>query len=196
MYYNHVGNLLHFIHEGIGYSRDHAAEVARASYVENKLHEHRTRAGRSVLCPIVLDNDGDEDEDDTARLSELIALAEMGLQAEEVEDNTGRLSELIALTEAGLQTEKDDDTFFTQSVDEAEAAYDRQHGGQSNVGEPSHMNEEEEKAFLSQAADEAEAAYYRLKADQGNAGEPSHSKEVVVEDWYSYDELLTQYVSY
>ena len=53
----------------------------------------------------------------------------------------------------------------------------------------------EENAFLSQAADEVEAAYYRRKADQGNAGEPSHSNEVVVEDWYSDDELLTQYVS-
>ena len=63
------------------------------------------------------------------------------------------------------------------------------------MGEPSHMNEEEENAFLSQVADEAEAAYYRRKADQGNAGDPSHSNMVVVEDWYSDDELLTQYVS-
>ena len=91
-----------------------------------------------------------------------------------------------------MQAEEDDDAFFTQAV---EVAYDRRHGGQSNTGEPSHMNEEEENAFLSQAADKAEAAYYRRKADQGNAGEPSHSNEVVVEDWYSDDELLTQYVS-
>ena len=33
------------------------------------------------------------------------------------------------------------------------------------------------------------------KADQGNAGDPSHSNRVVVEDWYSDDEFLTQYVS-
>ena len=79
MYYNHVGNLLHFIHEGIGCSRDHAAEVARASYVENKLPEYRTRDGHSVLCLIMLDNEGDEDEDSIARLSDLIALAEAGL---------------------------------------------------------------------------------------------------------------------
>ena len=57
------------------------------------------------------------------------------------------------------------------------------------------MNEAEENAFLSQATDEVEAAYYRQQAEQGNAGEPSHSNEVVVEDWYSDDELLTQYVS-
>ena len=49
--------------------------------------------------------------------------------------------------------------------------------------------------FLSQAADEVEAAYYRRQADQSNVGEPSHSNKVVVEDWYSNDELLTQYVS-
>ena len=50
-------------------------------------------------------DDGDEDEDDTTRLSDLIALAdlaEVGLQAEEAEDDTGRLSELISLAEAGI----------------------------------------------------------------------------------------------
>ena len=57
------------------------------------------------------------------------------------------------------------------------------------------MNEAEENAFLSQDTDEAKAAYYRRQAEQGNAGEPSHNNEVVVEDWYSDDELLTQYVS-
>jgi len=57
------------------------------------------------------------------------------------------------------------------------------------------MNKEEENAFLSQATDEAKAAYYRRQIDQGNAGEPSQSNEVVVVDWYSDDELLTQYIS-
>ena len=84
------------------------------------------------------------------------------MQAEEAEDDTARLSELIALAEAGLQAEEDDDTFFTQAAD---------------------------------VADEAEAAYYRRQAGQSNAGEPSHSNSVVVEDWYSDNELLTQYVS-
>ena len=50
----------------------------------------------------MLDNEGGKDEDDTARLSELIALAEAGLQVEEAEDDTSRLSELITLAEAGL----------------------------------------------------------------------------------------------
>ena len=52
--------------------------------------------------------------------------------------------------------------------------------------------------FFTQAAeavDEAEAAYYRRKVDQGNVGDPIHSNRVVVEDWYTNDELLTQYVS-
>ena len=130
---------MHFIHEGIGCSEDHAAEVAHARYEEKKLDGHRSRAGRTVQSPIVLFNEGD----DTGRLSELIALAEAGMQAQEAEDDTGRLSELIALAEAGLQAEEDDDAFFTQAaaaVDEAEAAYYKRQAGQSNAVEPSHSN--------------------------------------------------------
>ena len=47
---------------------------------------------------------------------------------EEADKDTSRLSELIGLAEAGLQAEEDDDAFFTQAtatVDEAEAAYYR-----------------------------------------------------------------------
>ena len=69
---------------------------------KKKLDEHRTRAGRTIQSPIVLSDEGDEDENNTGRLSELIALAEAGLQAQEAEDDTDRLSELIALAEAGL----------------------------------------------------------------------------------------------
>ena len=83
-------------------------------------------------------------------------------EGDDDEDDTDRLSELIALAEVGLQEEEDDDAFFTQATE---------------------------------AADKAEAAYYRRKADQGNTSEPSHGNRVVVEDWYSNDELLTQYVS-
>ena len=70
--------MLHFTHEGIGCSEDRAAEVAHARFEEKKLHEHRTRAGRTVQSPIVLSNEGDKDDDDTGRLSELIALVEVG----------------------------------------------------------------------------------------------------------------------
>ena len=87
--------------------------MARARYEEKKLDDHRSRASRTVQSPIVLSDERDEDEDDTARLSELIALAEAGLQAEEAKEDTGRLSELIGLAEVGLQAEEDDDTFFT-----------------------------------------------------------------------------------
>ena len=71
---------MHFIHKGIGCNEDHVVEVARARYKENKLDEHRKQAGRTVESPIVLSDEGDEDEDDTDRLSELIALAEVGMQ--------------------------------------------------------------------------------------------------------------------
>ena len=53
--------------------------MACARYEEKKLDEHRVRAGRTVQSPIVLSDEGDEDEDDTARLNELITLAEAGL---------------------------------------------------------------------------------------------------------------------
>ena len=53
--------------------------MARARYEKKKLDEHRSRAGRTVQSPIVLSDEGDEDEDDTGRLSELIALAEAGM---------------------------------------------------------------------------------------------------------------------
>ena len=94
---------MHFIYEGIGCSKEYATELARARYEEKKLDEHRSRVGRTVQSPIVLSDEGDEDEDNTGRLSEFIALAEVGLQVQEAEDDTGRLSELIALAEAGLQ---------------------------------------------------------------------------------------------
>ena len=70
---------MHFIHEGTSCSEDHVAEVARARYEEKKLDDHRSRASRTVQSPIVLSDEGDEDEDDTARLSELIAVVEVGL---------------------------------------------------------------------------------------------------------------------
>ena len=91
------------------------------------------------------------------------------MQAEEDEDDTGRLSELIALTEEGLQVEED--AFFSQVaevVDEVEAAYYRRHTDKGNAGEPSYMSQTEEDAFLTQAIEavgEAEAAYYRRQAD-------------------------------
>ena len=77
--------------------------MAHARYEEKKLDEHRSRASRTVQSLIVLSVEGDKDEDDTGRLSELIALAEADIQAQEADDDTGRLSELISLAEAGIQ---------------------------------------------------------------------------------------------
>ena len=53
--------------------------MAHARYEEKKLDDHISRAGRTVQSPIMLSDEGDEDADDTARLSDLIALAEAGL---------------------------------------------------------------------------------------------------------------------
>ncbi|XP_066384694.1 uncharacterized protein [Miscanthus floridulus] len=78
--------------DGIGCSEEHAAELARARYEEKKLDEHRSRVSRTVQSPIVLSDEGNEDEDDTGRLSALIALAEASLQAQEGKDDTGRLN--------------------------------------------------------------------------------------------------------
>jgi hypothetical protein len=111
----------------------------------------------------------DEDDDDTARLSDLIALAKVGLQVGKEDDDTGRLSEVIALAEAGLQAEEDEDAFFsqaTEAIDEAEAAYYKQKADWTNAGEPSHMTEAKEDALFSQAADEVEATYYSRRPDQ------------------------------
>jgi hypothetical protein len=115
--------LADFIHEGIGCSEDNAVEVAHARFQKKKLHEYRTQVGHTVLSPIVVADEEDEDEDDICRLSDLIALAEAGLQAKEDKDDTSRLSEYITLAEAGLQAEED--AFFSQAADEAKAAYYR-----------------------------------------------------------------------
>ena len=44
------------------------------------------------------------------------------MQAQEAENDTERLSELIALAEAGLQAEEDDDVFFTQATEAIDEA--------------------------------------------------------------------------
>ena len=104
---------------------------------------------------------------------------------EEAEDDTGRLNELIALAETGLQAEEAEDD--TGRLSELIA-----------LVEADLQAKEDDDAFFTQAAeaaDEVEAAYYRRHVGQSNAGEPRHSNKVVVEDWYSDNELLTQYVS-
>ena len=125
----------------------------------------------------------EEEEDDTSRLSELIALAEAGLHGEE-EDDTSRLSELIALAEAGLRAQEEEDEFMSQAAAEVEAAYYKK----SDEAEA-----EDEDELFSQAADEAEANYYKRTVDKCDAGQCSKWNEVIVEDCAtddSEDELL------
>ena len=122
----------------------------------------------------------EEEDDDTSRLSELIALAEAGLHEEE-EDDTSRLSELIALAEAGLRAQEEEDEFLSQAAAEVEAAYYKK------------KSDEAEDELFSQAADEAEANYYKRTGDKCDAGQCSKWNEVVVEDCAtddSEDELL------
>jgi hypothetical protein len=124
----------------------------------------------------------EEEDDDTFRLSEFIALAEAGLHGEE-EDDTLRLSELNALAEAGLRAQEKEDEFMSHAVEEVEAAYYKQKCDGA----------EAENELFSQAADEAEANYYKRTAAKCDAGQCSKWNEVVVEDCAtddSEDELL------
>ena len=123
-----------------------------------------------------------EEDDDTSRLSELIAFTEAGLHGEE-EDDTSRLSEIIALAEAGLRAQEEEDEFLSQAAAEVEAAYYKKKSDEA----------EAEDELFSQAADEAEANYYKRTGDKCDAGQCSKQNEVVVEDCAtddSEDELL------
>jgi hypothetical protein len=124
----------------------------------------------------------EEEDDNTSRLSELIALAEAGLHGEEEED-TSRLSEFITLAEAGLHAQEEEGEFMSQAAEEVEAAYYKQKSDEA----------EDEDELFSQTADEAEANYYKRIADKCDAGQCSKWNEVVVEDCAtddSEDELL------
>jgi hypothetical protein len=92
----------------IGCVVNYLADEARARYVQEKI------ATVELM-----------EEEDTSRLSELIALAKAGLHGEE-EDDTSRLSELIALAEAGLRAQEEEDEFMPQTAEEVEVAYYKQ----------------------------------------------------------------------
>jgi hypothetical protein len=96
-------------------------------------------------------------------------------EAEE-DDDTGRIGDLIRLAEElGYPEEKHD---------QKTSVY--------HSWWPTDMTEEEGQLY-SQAAEEAEAAYYERQASEAKAAEASMGKEVVVDDWESEDELLTQW---
>jgi hypothetical protein len=94
---------------------NYLADEARARYVQEKM---------VTVEPM--------EEEDTSRLSELIALADVGLHGEE-EDDTSRLSELIALAEAGLHAQEEEDEFMSQATKEVEAAYYKQKCDEAEV---------------------------------------------------------------
>jgi hypothetical protein len=119
----------------IGCGVNYLADEAHARYVQDKM------ATVELM---------EEEDDDTSRLSELIALAEAGLHEEEEED-TSRLSELIALAEAGLRAQEEEDEFMSQAAEEVEAAYYKKKSNEA----------EAEDELFSQAADEAEAIITR-----------------------------------
>ena len=63
---------------------------------------------------------------------------------EEEDDDTSRLSELIALAEAGLHEEEEaeaEDELFSQAADEAEANYYKRTGDKCDAGQCSKWNE-------------------------------------------------------
>jgi hypothetical protein len=113
----------------IGCGVNYLADEAHARYVQDKM------ATVELM-----------EEDDTFRLSELIALTKVGLHGEE-EDDTSRLSELIALVEAGLRAQEEEDEFMSQAAEEVEATYYKKKSDEA---------EAEDELFF-QAADEAES---------------------------------------
>jgi hypothetical protein len=151
----------------IGCGVNYIADEAHARYVQEKM------ATMELM---------EEDDDDTSRLSDLIALAEAGLHWEE-EDDTSRLSELIALAEAGFRVQEEEDEFMSQATEEVEAAYYKQKCDEA----------EAKDELFSQAAYEAEDNYYKRTAEKCDAGQCSKWNEVVIEDCAtddSEDELL------
>ena len=129
--------------------------------------------------------DNNMDEEDNSRLD---ALAELVLEhdaskmaQQEHNVHVHNAGETRRATDFVLQVEEDkEEEWYTQAVDEAEAAY----YSQKKVV----VEEEEDEQWLTQAMDEIEAAYYRQKAEK--------EKGVVVEDCESDDDdLLPGYVS-
>jgi hypothetical protein len=133
----------------------------------------------------VKEADDNMDEEDNSRLD---ALAELVLEHDaskmaQQEHNVyvHNVGETSRATDFVLQVEEDEEEeWYTQAVDEAEAAYYSQ--------KILVVEQEEDDEWLTQAVDEIEAAYYRQKVEK--------AKGVVVEACESDDDdLLPGYVS-
>ena len=152
--------------------------MARSSYLEKIATDKMKEAE-------VKEADNNMDEEDNSRLDALAELvlehdaSKMAQQEHNVHvHNAGKTSRA---TDFVLQVEEDEEEeWYTQAVDEAEAAY----YSQKNLV----VEQEEDDEWLTQAVDEIEAAYYRQKAEK--------AKGVVVEACESDDDdLLPGYVS-
>jgi len=99
-----------------------------------------------------------------------------------------RIGELLRLAEEGEAS----GPMHVGALEEGEAAYHIQKTPVFDSWWPTDMTEEEGQLY-SHAAEEVEAAYYERHASEAKAVEASMGKEVVVDDWKSKDELLTQW---
>ncbi|XP_023156411.1 uncharacterized protein [Zea mays] len=86
----------------------------------------------------------EEEEEDTSRLSELIALAEAGLRAQEEEDEF--MSQAAEEVEVAYYKQKSDeaeaeDELFSQATDEVEANYYKRTVDKCDAGQCSKWNE-------------------------------------------------------
>ena len=131
--------------------------------------------------------DNNMDEEDNSRLDALAELviehdaSKMAQQEQNVHvHNAGETSRATDFVLQVEEKEEEEEEWYTQAVDEAEAAYYSQ--------KILVVEQEEDDEWLTQAVDEIEAAYYRQKVEK--------AKGVVVEACESDDDdLLPGYVS-
>ncbi|XP_021315211.1 uncharacterized protein LOC110434808 [Sorghum bicolor] len=174
----------------IGCTGNWQADVGRAKYAENMILGREAAVGGTASRPIVVEEEDEaEEDDDTGRIGDLIRLAEeLGYPQDEHDYEMGRIGDLLRLAEEGEAS----GPMPVGALEEGEAAYHNQKTSVYDSWWPTDMTEEEGQLY-SQAAEEAEAAYYERQASEGKAAEASMGKEVVVDDWESEDELLTQW---
>jgi hypothetical protein len=83
-----------------------------------------------------------------------------GLHGEE-EDNTSRLSEFIALAEVGLHAQEEEDEFMSQAAEEVEAAYYKQKCDEAETEDQlfSQTADEEEANYYKGTAEKCDAGH-------------------------------------
>jgi hypothetical protein len=83
-----------------------------------------------------------------------------GLHGEE-EDNTSRLSEFIALAEAGLHAQEEEDEFMSQAAEEVEVAYYKQKCDEAEAEDQlfSQTADEEEANYYKRTVEKCDAGH-------------------------------------